>query len=217
MDQIELEITKREVLGKKVRFLRRQGITPVHLFGHGIESRALQCDTAKLQQVLTEAGEAKVISLKLDNEKRPRSVLVREVQVDSLKGGLLHVDFYQVKMTEEVKVEVPITLVGEAPALKLRANMLMQELDTLTVECLPAKIPASVELDISSLTEAEQMVRVKDIELEKGVTILNDPELVVVKISSRPVEVVAEREVTEEAVEAPEAAPPPEKKAPKEE
>jgi len=215
MDQIELEITKREVLGKKVRFLRRQGITPVHLFGHGIESMALQCDTAKLQQVLTEAGKAKVISLKLDNEKRPRSVLVREVQVDSLKGGLLHVDFYQVKMAEEVKVEVPITLVGEAPALKLRANMLMQELDTLTVECLPAKIPASVELDISSLTEAEQMVRVKDIELEKGVTILNDPELVVVKISSRPVEVVAEREVTEEEVEAPEAAPPPKKKAPK--
>lgn len=217
MDQIELEITKREVLGKKVRFLRRQGITPVHLFGHGIESMALQCDTAKLQQVLTEAGEAKLISLKLDNEKRPRSVLVREVQVDSLKGGLLHVDFYQVKMAEEVKVEVPITLVGEAPALKLRANMLMQELDTLTVECLPAKIPASVELDISSLTEAEQMVRVKDIDLEKGVTVLNDPEQVVVKISSRPVEVVAERKVTEEAVEAPEAAPPPEKKVPKEE
>lgn len=216
MDQIELEITKREVLGKKVRFLRRQGIIPVHLFGHGIESMALQCDTAKLQQVLTEAGEAKVISLKLDKEKRPRSVLVREVQVDSLKGGLLHVDFYQVKMAEEVKVEVPVTLVGEAPALEVRANMLRQEFDTLTVECLPAKIPASVELDISSLTEAEQIVRVKDIELDKGVTILNDPELVVVKISLRPVEVVAEREVTEEAVEAPEAAPPPEQKAPKE-
>ncbi len=217
MDQVELEITKREVLGKKVRFLRRQGITPVHLFGHGIESMALQCDTAKLQQVLTEAGEAKLISLKLDNEKRPRSVLVREVQVDSLKGGLLHVDFYQVKMAEEVKVEVPITLVGEAPALKLRANMLMQELHILTVECLPKRIPASVELDISSLTEAEQMVRVKDIDLEKGITVLNDPEQVVVKISSRSVEVVEEREVTEEAVETPEAAPPPETKAPKEE
>lgn len=216
MDQIELEITKREVVGKKVRFLRRQGIIPVHLFGHGIESMALQCDTAKLQQVLTEAGEARVISLKLDKEKKPRSVLVREVQVDSLKGGLLHVDFYQVKMAEEVKVEVPVTLVGEAPALEVRANMLRQELDTLTVECLPAKIPANVELDISSLTEAGQIVRVKDIELEKGVTILNDPELVVVKISLRPVEVVAEREVTEEAVEAPEAAPPPEQRAPKE-
>ena len=213
MDQIKLEITKREVLGKKVRFLRRQGVTPVHLFGHGIESMALQCDTAKLQKALTGAGETKVISLKLDNEKRRRSVLVRKVQVDSLKGVLLHVDFFQVKKAEEVKVEIPITLVGEAPALELKANMLMQELDTLTVECLPAKIPASVELDISSLTEAEQMVRVKDIELEKGVTTLNDPELVVVKISSRPVEVVAEGKVTEEAVE---AAPPPKKKARKE-
>jgi len=216
MDKIELETTKREVVGKKVRFLRRQGIVPVHLFGHGIESMALQCDTAKLQQVLAKAGEARVISLKLDNEKRSRSVLVREVQVDSLKGRLLHVDFYQVKKAEEVKVEVPITLVGEAPALELSANMLMQELDTLTVECLPAKIPASVELDISSLTEAGQMVRVKSIELGKGVTILNDPELVVVKISSRPVKVVAEQEVTEEVAEAPAAAPPPEKKAPKE-
>ena len=213
MDQIKLEIAKREVLGKKVRFLRRQGITPVHLFGHGIESMALQCDTAKLRKALTGAGETKVISLKLDNEKRRRSVLVRKVQVDSLKGVLLHVDFFQVKKAEEVKVEIPITLVGEAPALELKANMLMQELDTLTVECLPAKIPASVELDISSLTEAEQMVRVKGIELEKGVTILNDPELVVVKIGSRPVEVVAEGEVTERAVE---AAPPPKKKVRKE-
>jgi len=217
MDKIELETTKREVVGKKVRFLRRQGIIPAHLFGHGIKSMALQCDAAKLQRVLVKAGETKVISLKLDNEKRPRSVLAREVQVDSLKGGLLHVDFYQVKKAEEVKVEVPITLVGEAPALESRANMLMQELDTLTVECLPAKIPASVELDISSLTEAEQMVRVKSIELAKGVTILNDPELVVVKISSRPVKVVAEQEVTGEAGEASEAAPPPEEKTPKEE
>ena len=111
-------------------------------------------------------------------------------------------------------MEIPVTLVGEAPALELRTNMLMQELHALTVECLPARIPASVELDISSLTEAEQTVRVKDIELEKGVTVLNDTELVVVKIGSRPAEVVAEREVAEEAVEAPEAAPPPEKEAP---
>jgi len=60
MDKIELEVTKRDNLGKKVRFLRRQGVTPVHLFGHGIESMALQCDTAKLRQVLAEAGEVKL-------------------------------------------------------------------------------------------------------------------------------------------------------------
>lgn len=202
MDQIELKVTKREILGKKVRFLRRQGITPVHLLGHGIESRAFQCDTAKLQQVLAKAGKTKLINLKLDNEKKPEVVIVREVQAELPKPGLLHVDFYQVKTTEKVTVEVPIVLVGKAPALKLKESTLVQELDTLTVECLPAKIPSSVELDISSLSESNQVLRVKDIELEKGITVLNDPELAVAGISSQRVgkgeEVVEEKAVTEE-------------------
>jgi len=218
MDEIELNVTKREILGKKVRFLRRQGITPVHLFGHGIESQALQCDTARLQQVLAEAGKTKLINFKIDGEKRARSVIVREVEVELPRRGLVHVDFYQVRKAEEVKVEVPVVLVGEAPALKLRDNTLLQELDTLSVECLPANIPASVELDISSLTEADEVLRVKDIELEKGVTVLNDPEVVVAMISALRVEevveeVVEEKEVVEEAVEAPEEAPPPEEKS----
>jgi len=211
MDEIELKVTKRDILGKKVRFLRRQGITPVHLFGHGIESQALQCDTARLQQVLAEAGKTKLINFKIDGEKKARSVIVREVEIELPRRGLVHVDFYQVKKAEEMKVEVPVVLVGEAPALKLRENTLLQELDTLSVECLPANIPASVELDISSLIESDQVLRVKDIELEKGVTVLNDPEVVVAKISVRRVE-----EVVEEVVEAPEEAPPPEEE-PKEE
>jgi len=210
MEQIELKVSEREILGKKVRFLRRQGITPVHLFGHGIESLALQCDTATLQQVLAQAGKTRLISLKLDNEKRPRTVVAREVQIEPRTGESLHVDFYQVRMAEQVKVEVPIVLVGEAPALKSRESMLVQELNTLSVECLPAKIPPSVEIDLTPLTEPEQVVRVGDIELETEITVLNDPELAVVRITSRPVEKIEEvvvAEVEEEVVGGPEAAP----------
>ena len=197
MDQIELEVTNREILGKKVRFLRRQGITPVHLFGHGIESVALQCDTVQLKRVLAEAGQTRLISLKLDSEKGPRTVMVREVQREPRTSESLHVDFYQVQMTEQIKVEVPIVLVGEAPALKLKENMLVQEFHTLAVECLPANMPNSVELDITSLTEPGQTVRVKDIELGEGVNVLNDPEVLVVKISLRTVEKVEEPVVAE--------------------
>ena len=213
MEQIELKVTKREILGKKVRFLRRQGITPVHVFGHDIESMALQCDTTRLQRVLAEAGKTRLINLKLDNERRPRPVVVREVQVEPRTGESLHVDFYQVKMAEQVKVEVPIVLVGEAPVLRSIENMLVQELNTLSVECLPAKIPTSAEVDLTSLTDPEQAVRVEDIELDKEVTVLNDPELVVVRITSRPVERVEEPVVAEEVVEAPEAAPLPEEES----
>ncbi len=216
MDKLELKVTNREILGKKVKHLRRQGITPVHLFGHGIESLALQCDAVQIERVLSQAEQTGLISLKLDNEKRPRTVMVRAFDRDWRKGQLLHVDFYQVKLREKLKLEVPVVLVGEAPALKSKDNMLEHELDTLTIECLPAKIPANMEVDISSFTEPGQAIRVKDIILGEDIVILNDPELVVTKISWRPVDKLEEEvvEVAEEVVEevgAPEEAPPGEK------
>jgi len=212
MKQIELGATSREILGKKVRFLRRQGIIPVHLFGHNVESVALQCDEAQLKRVLAQAGKTRLISLKLDKGKRPRTVVVREIQRDMRTDGLLHVDLYQIKMTEKIRVEVPIVAVGEAPALKSKENMLLQELNSLSVECLPDEIPTSVKVDLSSLTERNQAIRVEDVILGKEVAILNNPELVVVKIGSRPkekVEEVVEAEEAVEAVEAPEEAPSP--------
>ena len=206
MDKIELTVTNREILGKKVKHLRRQGITPVHLFGHGIKSLALQCETGELERVLGQAGHTGLVSFKVDHEKKSRSVVVREFDRDWRKGQLLHVDFYQVRMGEKIKVDVPIALVGEAPALESKAHMLEHELETLNVECLPAKIPSSIEVDISSLSEPDQTIRVKDVTVDKDITILNDPDLVVVKISYRHVEkieeevaeVVEEEEVVEE-------------------
>lgn len=212
MEQIELQTATRKILGKKVKFLRRQGVIPVHLFGHGVESLSLQSEAAQLQRVLAEAGKTKIVSLKLDKDKKPRNVMIRETQRDTLTGELLHVDFYQVRMTEKIQVDIPILLVGEAPALKSKDNMMAQELYNLTIESLPDKIPPSVELDVSSLAEAEQSIHVRDITLAEGITIINDPEHMVVKITSRPIETMeeaAEEEVIgEEAAEAPEEAPP---------
>jgi len=224
MDKIELKVTNREILGKKVKYLRRQSVTPVHLFGHGIESLALQCDTGELEKVLGEAGYTRLITLKVAREKKPRTVVIREFNRHWHRGQLLHVDFYQVRMEEKIRLEIPIILVGEAPALKSKANMLDHELATLTIECLPAKIPNSVEVDISSLVEPEQAIRVQDVVLDKDIAVLNRPDLVVAKISLRPVEKVeekvveeavaaeAEAEVTEEAAETPKEAAPGEKK-----
>lgn len=189
MKEIELETTHREILGKKVRHLRHQNITPVHLFGHNVDSMSLQCDTDTLHRVLAQAGKTGLISLKLDKTKKPRSVLTREIQRNPITGELLHVDFYEVKATEKIKVQVPIILIGEASALKLKGNILVQELDSLGIECLPDKIPSRIDLDLSLLTGAEQTIRVKDITLGEGVTISHDdPELIVAKITVTPLE-----------------------------
>jgi large subunit ribosomal protein L25 len=200
MEQIELQANDRNILGKGVGFLRGQGITPVHLFGHGLKSLVLQCETTKLERSLAQAGETRLITLKVNHEKMARPVLVREVQRESLTGKLLHVDFYQVKMEEKLEVEIPIVLVGEAPALEAKNNTLLRGLNTLTVECLPGKIPASLEVNVGSLTEPGQAIRVKDIAVSPDITILSDPEQVVVTVIAPPEEKIEEKVVAEEVL-----------------
>ncbi len=204
MEQIELQTSTRQLMGKKARFLRRQGITPVHLFGHDTESMALQCETALLKQVLKEAGKTRLVGLKVDDGQRPHSVVVREVQRNALSGDLVHVDFFKVSLKEKIKVDVPIVLVGEAPALEVKTNALTQELDTLEIECLPDRIPDQIEVDISVLVEADQVIQVRDLVLAQDVTPLTNSEQVVARIASLHIEreeKPAEAEEGEEAAE----------------
>jgi large subunit ribosomal protein L25 len=203
MEQLTLKAAKRDVLGKKNRFLRRRGITPAHLFGHSLESQALQCDTAELKKVVAQAGETRLIELNVKGVKEPKKVFVREVQRDSLGKMLLHVDFYQVRMEEKMTMDVPIVLVGEAPAMKTRGRMLSHGITELAIECLPANVPPQIEVDISTLEEIDQAIFVKDIVLDPDIAVLADPEQMVVKVSEVMVEV--EEEAVPEAEEEEEA------------
>jgi len=200
VEDLKLKATHRAVLGKKARFLRRQGITPTHLYGHNVKSAALQCDTSELQDLLVHAGKTRLVSLDVDGE-RAKSVFIREVQRDAVTRELLHVDFYQVKRTEKIAVDVPIVLIGEAPALKFKGRMLVHGINSLNVECLPTNVPPQIDVDITQLEEVEQAINVKDIVLNPEITVHADPEQLVVKISEVMVKEVEEvPEVAEEAV-----------------
>jgi large subunit ribosomal protein L25 len=210
VEQIELHVVTRELMGKKSRFLRRQGITPVHLFGYDTEPMALQCETLQLKQVLKTAGKTKLVGLRVDKHRKPRSVVVREVQKNALSGELVHVDFFQVSMEEKIKVEVPVVLVGEAPALKSKTNMMVRELAAVEIECLPDRIPESIQVDISGLVEDDQSMQVKDLVLGEGVVALSNPEQVIVRIAPLKIEKVEKPVVAEavaEGAEGAEAAP----------
>lgn len=201
MKDLTLEASKREILGKKTRFLRRQGVIPTHLFGHNVKSLTLQCDLTELEHIIAQAGTTRFINLEIDQDKKPRSVFIREIQRDTVTEELLHVDFYQVKRTEKIKVDVPIVLVGEAPAMKQKGRTLMQQLSNLSIECLPDQIPRTIEVDLSPLEEVEQIIHVSDITLRPEITVLIHPEQMVVKVS----EVFVEKEEVVEEVEVAEA------------
>jgi len=201
MEDLTLPAINRSILGKKTRFLRRQGITPTHLFGHNLSSLALQCDTAKLQRIIAQAGMTRLISLGIEGDKQPKTVFIREIQRDALTDQLLHVDFYQVRKTEKIKVDVPIVLVGEAPAMKEKGRNLMHGVTSLSIECLPDKLPPQIEVDLSHLEEVGQTIYVRDIALSPDITVMTDPDQLVVKVSEVRVEVeeVVEEVVAEEA------------------
>ena len=199
-----IKADKRKITGKKSRFLRREGVTPAHVFGHGIESLALQCSTAEVQRVLAQAGTTSLIDVDITSEKKPRKVFIREVQRDALTGQLLHVDFYQVKLTEKMTAEIPIVLVGEAPAAKSKDNIIEQIMTQVQVSSLPEKIPHRIEVDVTSLKEAGDAIHIKDLSLDKDITINADPGQLLVKVSK--IKIAVEKEVVAEAAAAPEGA-----------
>jgi large subunit ribosomal protein L25 len=202
MEGLTLPASKRDILGKKTRFLRRQSITPAHLFGHGIESLTLQCDTARLRRIIARAGMTRLIALGIEGDKKPRSVFLKEIQRDACTGELLHVDFYEVKKTEKVRVDVPIVLVGEAPAIKEKGCILTHALTTLSIECLPDTLPPQIEVDLSQLKEAGQAIYVRDIALTPDITVNTDPDQMVVRVAEARVEKVEEVVKAEAAAEA---------------
>ena len=200
MDELKIKAVKRDVLGKKNRFLRRQGFTPAHLFGHSLKSLVLQCETEELKKILAHAGTTRLVSLKVEGEKEPKNVFVREIQRDALSRQLLHVDFYQVKKGEKMSMDVPIVLVGEAPAMKGKGRIMSRGTVILRIECLPEKVPPQIEVDISVLQDIDQAIHVKDIILDPEIIVRDDPELLVAKVSEIVIKVEEEKPVAEEAV-----------------
>jgi len=198
MEQIELKAEPRKAIGKHVKQIRAQGYVPGVLYGSQIEALPIQIESRALNRVLNKAGGNTLIALQVGN-KKPVLTLAREIQRDSIRHNILHVDFLQVVMTEKITAQVPVVLTGEAPAVKERGGILVHGLDTVEVQCLPGELPASIEADLSSLTDYNDTVTVADLQVPPSVTILSEPESVVARIEApRKVEEVAE--VEEEAV-----------------
>lgn len=196
----ELKVTPREVLGKKVRALRREGLTPANIYGPRVDSTAVQVSTEELRQVLKTAGRNEIVYLRLNGDD-PRPTFVRDIQQNPVTDAILHVDFLQISLRDKVRADVPIHLVGLSPAVDTFGGILMHGLDHVTVEALPTEVPSFLELDVSPLVEINEALHVSDLDLPEEVTLLTDPEQVVAKVAPPAVEPEPEVEEEEEVVE----------------
>ena len=204
MEEQTLSLSQRTVTGKKVKQLRRQGILPVHMYGRGIDSMSLQGVARDLRRLLPRIGTNIPVSVRVEGNEGENVCFVRDVQRHPVTEDLLHIDFIRVDVTQTISAEVPIALIGSAPATQ-QGGTLLQPLTSLLVEALPMDIPATVEADVSGLDDFEKSIVVRDIPIADNVTVLTDRDEFVARVIPPRVETetfdVSDEELDEEATE----------------
>jgi large subunit ribosomal protein L25 len=183
MARKELLVETRQVTGKKVAALRRAGILPGNIFGKGIESKSIQLETELLVRTLKTAVANEVIDLKVGKDEA-HPVVIYKIQRNPLNGSFLHADFYQVQLREKMRADVPLVIVGESEAVSTYNGVLLETLNSVQVEALPLDLPSSIEVDISVIKELEGAIHVGALKVPSTVTILTDPEIMIVKVAS---------------------------------
>jgi large subunit ribosomal protein L25 len=197
---MQLNATTRQILGKRTRRLHREGKLAAVVYGHNTAATPLVLDRLEFQKVFTKSGRTHLLDLVVDGD-RTEKVLIREIQTHPRRLGPIHVDFYQVSLEEKITVEVPVHLVGESAAVKRGDADILQPIHAVRVECLPTDIPEAFEVDLTPLEEIESELRISDLSIPKGVTVLIDADELVVKIvHKRELKVEEEAPVAEAAV-----------------
>ena len=184
MDTLSLEVSPRDIHRKKVDTLRKNGITPLHLYGKGITSVSLQADTLAVSNIVKKAGHNIPVSITTKGTPDETLVFIGEVQYNPVTNQLLHVDFFRVDISRPMKRDVPISLIGESPVVRIHRGVLVQGLHSLAVECLPLNMPERIEVDISVLQEIDQGLRVSDCIPGSGISVLSDPDDLIVRVSA---------------------------------
>jgi large subunit ribosomal protein L25 len=197
MEQVELSASSRTIHGKQVKQLRAQHMIPAVVYGPDTPARAIQAPERSLFTALKQAGSTTLINLVVDDEPQPTVVLARGIQSDILTGRLLHVDFYQVRLTEKVKTTPRLEIVGESPLVKAGTAVMIHSMNEVEVECLPTDLVNSIPVDVSGLETLDDNVVVGDLPIPSGVTVLADPGDVVVSLVTTRAAVVEEAELAE--------------------
>ncbi len=188
----------REVVGKKVAAIRREGLLPAVVFGHGIDSESVSVDAHEFDLLRRHVGQNALIDLSVHGEKA-RPVLIHGVQVHPVNRRPLHIDLFLVRMTEELTVDVPLVAIGTSLAIENEGGTLLHPIENVRIRALPDHLPQSIEYSIESLVDFDAVIKVSDLTIPEDVTLLNDPEEIVAKVQAPRVELEPEPVVAEVA------------------
>ena len=202
---MELTVQKREILGKRIKSLRKSGFIPAELYGRGKENIHFSVLAKDFTNIFKKAGESTVLKLKIESDADKKegeiNALVQDIQRNPTTDEITHIDLYQVRMDEKITASVPLEFVGEAPAVKEKAGILNKSMREIEVESLPGDLPHSIKIDISVLSDIGASIRAKDLHIGKGVKIMVEPETVLATVVEQAKEEVEVKPMSVEEVE----------------
>ena len=195
-----LQVATRTLVGKKNKLLRGQGLIPGVVYGHGETNRSVEIKKVPFEKLFQSAGESSLVDLNID-EDASLKVLIHDIQRHPVTGQIIHVDFYQVKMTEKLTADVPLVFIGEAKAVKELGGVLVKTLDHVKVECLPQDLVHELKVNLSSLETFDDAIHVKDIVVPTGINVLSSIDDMVVSVQPPRTEEEAKIEGAEAPVD----------------
>jgi len=195
--------TGRPIGSSAARRMRAAGQVPGVLYGHGMDPVAVAVDHRELRLALSGAAGLNTV-LDLDVEGRTYPAIVKDVQRHPVRRNVIHVDFIQVNLDEEITVAVPLHLHGEAEAVVNGGGLVDPAVDSIEVLTTPRNIPDEFVVDVSSM-QMDTVIRLSDIPMPEGVTATGDPEMPVVTVLTMRAEMAeieaADAEVAEAQAE----------------
>lgn len=180
---VTIQAAHRNVTGKKVRSLRREGWIPGVIYGPG-ETMPIQLARKELTEAYRRVGTSALIGLVMEGQKKARPAIIRELQRNALSLEILHVDFELVDLKRPLTTHVPISFKGKAPAVELGLAVLTHGLNEVEIRCLPSDVPAHIDIDLAALVDADQAIHVSDLVAPEGVQILTEPGTVIIYTTS---------------------------------
>lgn len=193
---LEIAVAARDVYGKQNKRLRTTGVVPGVLFGKTTGSIPVQVEAKALELLYHQAGRTSVVNVSVDGG-RPTSAIIKGIQRNPLTGRALHVDLFAVDLTQEMQAEIPLVFVGTSSAVEMEGAILFTALDHLKVRGLPGDLPHEIEVELSPLVDLEATIHVRDLTVDARVTVINDPDDLVAKVTPPREEEVIEPVVVE--------------------
>jgi large subunit ribosomal protein L25 len=203
MANLVIHAEERQVIGKQVKALRREGKLPAVIYGKYVEQPVpIMMNYRDASQVLNQVAQSTLIDIDVDGHIYP--VLIRQKQRNFIKGNLIHVDFMAVSLQEKLRAHVRVEVIGDSPAVKDYSALIVTGLNELEVECLPADLPNKIVVDISNLRRVGEAIYVRDLKLADNILVLDDPDTIIVLITGQAAEeeveapaIIAEPEIIE--------------------